>query len=240
MNNNTTIKNPVKIAWINQLLAPLWFLLVIVLISVYFGAKGVAETDIPLKLSQNIPTLILIVQLIILAILYFTTKKENFNLIKDGWKLENKRLLLTDSMYGIATGLVLAVAYIYALSPLQKYLQIHVGDFVPAGETLKALGSQNLHFFVANVVLAPFVEESLYRNYGLTRFVKVYGIKRSVILSSVLFGLLHWTGGVWYILLTCMFIGVPFALIAIKRQNILWVFAAHLTLNLIEYFYISQ
>lgn len=234
------MKKPVKLAWINQLLAPIWFLFVIVLFSVYFGAKGVAETEIPLKLSQNIPTLILIVQLIILATLYFTAKKENFHLLKEGWKTENKRLLVTDTVYGIATGLVLALAYIYALSPLQNYLQTQVGDYVPAGETLKSLGSQNMRFFVANVVLAPFVEESLYRNYGLTRFVNAYGVKRSVILSSVLFGLLHWTGGVWYILLTCIFIGVPFALIAIKRQNILWVFAAHLTLNLAEYLYISQ
>jgi membrane protease YdiL (CAAX protease family) len=122
--------------------------------------------------------------------------------------------------------------------PLQTLLQNNIGDFVPAGETLKALGTQNLIFFIANVVLAPFVEESIYRNYVLTRFLEKYSKRKSIILSALFFGLLHWTGGVWYMLMTALFVGVPFALIVVQKKNILWVYTAHLTLNFLEFNYI--
>jgi len=39
--------------------------------------------------------------------------------------------------------------------------------------------------------------------------------------------------------MTGILVGLPFALIAVKRKNILWVFIAHLTLNLIEFIYIT-
>ena len=58
-------------------------------------------------------------------------------------------------------------------------------------------------------------------------------------MTVIMFGLLHWVGGLWYMLMTGILVGLPFALIAVKRKNILWVFIAHLTLNLIEFIYIT-
>lgn len=229
--------NSLKRPWINLILAPLWFLLFIIIFSVYFSVNGVSEIEIPNKITENTPTLILIIQLCLLFTLLITSKKDGFNIFKNGW-FADKNELIKDIFGGIGTGIVLAVAYIFLFSPMQKYLQINIGDYVPAGETMTALGKQTIIFFIANVIFAPFVEESLYRNYALSSFLGKYSKTKSVVFSIIMFGLLHWLGGFWYMLMTGIIVGLPFALITINRKNIIWVFVAHFTLNLIEYFYI--
>lgn len=227
-----------KRLWTNLILAPIWFLITIVVVSIYFGGKGVSEKDIPIKITENTPTLILIVQVSLLITLLLTTRKDSFNIFKNGWTTDKKKLPI-DILGGILTGIILATSYIYIFSPLQTYLQVNFGDYIPAGETMSVLGNQTLIFLLANVVFAPFVEESLYRNYSLTRFLENYSQTKSIIISVIMFGLLHWVGGIWYILMTGILVGLPFAIITIKRKNIVWVFVAHLTLNLIEFIYIA-
>jgi len=229
--------NSLKRPWINLILAPIWFLIVIVACSIYFGGQGVTEADIPTKISNNIPTLLLILQVLLLTTLLLTSKKDNFNIFKNGWAGTTKPL--KDIFGGLTTGAILATLYIWIFSPLQTYFQNNIGDYVPAGETMTVLGKQTIPFFIANVLFAPFVEESLYRNYTLTRFLEKYSTTKSIILTATMFGLLHWGGGLWYILMTGLFVGLPFAIIATKRKNIVWVFVAHLTLNLIEFIYIT-
>ena len=230
--------NSLKGPWTNLILAPIWFLIIIVSSSIYFSVKGVSETDIPIRISVHTPTIILIVQVLLLVTLLFTTRKDSFNTLKSGWTIDNTKLPI-DICGGIITGTILAILYFYIFSPLQTYLQMNIGDYVPAGETMTVLGKQTVPFFIANVLFAPFVEESIYRNYTLTRFLEKYGPTKSIIVTVTMFGLLHWVGGIWYILMTGLFVGLPFAIIATKRKNIIWVFVAHLTLNLLEFIYIT-
>jgi membrane protease YdiL (CAAX protease family) len=227
-----------KRPWTNLILAPIWFLIIIVSASIYFGEKGVDETNIPIRISENTPTLILIVQFFLLVTLLLTTQKDSFNILKSGWAADKTKLPF-DIFAGIITGAILATLYIYIFSPVQTYLQIKIGDYVPAGKTMTALGKQTIPFFIANVLFAPFVEESLYRNYTLTRFLEKYSATKSIIVTATMFGLLHWVGGIWYIIMTGLLVGLPFAIIATKRKNIVWVFVAHLTLNLLEFIYIA-
>jgi membrane protease YdiL (CAAX protease family) len=230
--------NSLKRSWTNLILAPIWFLIIIVAASIYFSVNGVSEIDIPIKISENTPSVILIVQVLLLVTLWFTTRKDNFNILKNGWTTDNTKLRF-DILGGIITGAILATLYFYIFSPLQTYLQINFGDYVPTGETMSVLGKQTIPFFIANVLFAPFVEESLYRNYTLTRFLEKYSLTKSIIISVTMFGLLHWVGGLWYILMTGLIVGLPFAIIATKRKNIIWVFVAHLSLNLLEFIYIT-
>jgi uncharacterized protein len=224
--------------WTNLILAPIWFLVIIFAFSIYFGGIGINETDIPIKITENTPILILIAQVLLLVTLLLTTRKDGFNIFKKGW-LTDKSKLPKEVIGGVITGAILATLYIYIFSPLQTYLQMNIGDYVPAGETMTALGKQTIPFFIANVLFAPFVEESLYRNYALTRFLENCSQTKSIIITAIMFGLLHWVGGLWYMLMTGLLLGLPFSLIVITRKNILWVFIAHLTLNLIEFIYIS-
>ena len=84
--------NSLKRPWTNLILAPIWFLVIIVAVSIYFGGKGVSETDIPIKIAENTPTLILIVQVLLLVTLLFTARKDSFNIFKNGWTIDKANL----------------------------------------------------------------------------------------------------------------------------------------------------
>jgi len=137
---------------------------------------------------------------------------------------------------GIALGTIIALSYFkLGILELITSLQMNIGDYVPAGETNTSVSSNVLLFFIANVVLAPFVEENIYRNIIFKNLLNKYSGLTTIILTSLFFGLLHWMGGIWYILVTAILIGIPFGIIRLKRKSILLVFSAHFSLNLIEF-----
>lgn len=223
--------------WWNLILAPIWFLIILFVLIAYYAISGLDESAIPERMNSNILFVLLLAQIMILVYLLVTTRKYGFTIFKDGWQTDDQKLPI-DVLGGIVTGSVIAITYIYFLSPMQHFLQLHVGDYVPAGETMTSLGMNTMVFFIANVILAPFVEESLYRNFALTVFLKKYGQLKTVVITSAMFGLMHWLGGIWYILLTGLFVGVPLAIVTLKRGNLIWAFTAHLVLNTIEFTYI--
>jgi hypothetical protein len=56
----------------------------------------------------------------------------------------------------------------------------------------------------------------------------------------VAFGVLHWTGGLWYMVLTGLVAGGSFTALALWRGGLVAPFAAHLTLNMIEFAYAAN
>ncbi len=64
----------------------------------------------------------------------------------------------TGATVGAAVGVGLAAVYFGGLDRGVEWAQTHVGDYVPAGSTA-VLGTGGAAFVVANVVLAPLVEE---------------------------------------------------------------------------------
>ncbi len=76
------------------------------------------------------------------------------------------------------------------------------------------------------VVVAPVCEELFFRGYLLRRWSTRWGLRRAVLFSSFLFGLLHAQNFLW---ITCL--GVAMALLTLHAQN-LWVpILAHATNN---------
>lgn len=217
-------------------LPPILFLLVIILASVYAGfvhrgdAAAIAET-----VSQATPTILLVVQLLLLALLFWVRRANGLSWADWGWQVRSGQTLGRELLLGALIGAPLAVLYIYVLSPLMVTLQTTIGDYVPPDELLSSLGASVLPFFIANVVLAPFVEENFYRGFGLGQLQKRYRLWPALVLSCLFFGLLHWAGGFWYIILTGAVAGGVLGGLFIWRGNILAPFAAHLALNLVEF-----
>ena len=137
-------------------------------------------------------------------------------------------------MLGAVLGALLGVLWIFVIDPILVKVQSTLGDYVPAGSLFPALSAAMIPFAIADVLLAPFVEENIYRGYGWINFLPRFGVRGAVILTSVFFGLLHWSGGFWYIIVITIFVGVPFAILRHKRGNILAPYGAHLALNLVE------
>ena len=237
MNRSQT---PIRRTWALLIAAPLLFLVAIIVVSVYYGvvtrgdAQAIAE-----QTPKAVPVMLVAVQLLLLVFLVRTLRSERLAWSAIGWRLEQGQKLWREALIGAVPGAVLAVLYFTVLSPLMTWLQSHVGDYVPAGELTGALGAALVPFFLANVLLAPFVEESLYRGYALDRLQQRYGLALAVVVSCAFFGLLHWAGGFWYILLTGFVAGGLFAGLRVWRGTLIAPFAAHLALNVLEFVWIG-
>ena len=237
MNRSQT---PIRRTWALLIAGPLLFLAAIVVASVYFGivtrgdAQAIAE-----QTPKAMPAMLVAVQLLLLVFLVRTLRSERLAWSAIGWRLEQGQVLWREALIGVVPGAVLAVLYFTVLSPAMTWLQRNVGDYVPPGELTGALGAALVPFFLANVLLAPFVEESLYRGYALDRLQQRYGMTLAIVISCAFFGLLHWAGGFWYILLTGVVAGGLFAGLRVWRRTLVAPFAAHLALNILEFVWIG-
>jgi hypothetical protein len=219
--------------------SPIVFLVVIITASIYFGATTGGDAEaIAASVAQATPFVLLTVQILLLLIFWVVLQSEKLFLRDIGWEINSGQRLWQEVLLGALPGLTLALLYFFVLSPLMTMAQQVLGDYVPPGELLSSLGTAVLPFFLANVILAPFVEENIYRGYGLSRLQGRYSTAVAIIISCLFFGLLHWAGGFWYIVLTGVVAGGLFAGLFVWRKNIIAAYAAHLTLNLVEFLYV--
>ncbi len=225
--------------WTLLAIPPVLFLIVIIAMSVYFGAMlGNDPQAIADSVANSAPQILLIVQLSLLLVFWIVMRADRLTLPAIGWQLASGQKLWQEIVTGAVPGLILAGLYFSVLSPLMTTAQRVLGDYIPPGELLSSLGTSALPFFLANVALAPFVEENIYRGYALTRLQKRFGVPAAILISCLFFGLLHWTGGFWYMLLTGIVAGGLLAGLFAWRKNIVAAFAAHFTLNLVEFLYV--
>lgn len=225
--------------WTLFAVSPLLFFVAIIAASVYFGiVTGGDAQAITESVARFTPYILLIFQVIMLLVFWFMLRAERLPLRVIGWQLVSGQKLWQEILIGALPGLVLAFLYFSVLSPMLTAAQRVLGDYVPPGELLPALGGAVLPFFLANVVLAPFVEENIYRGYGITGLRQRFSVPMAVVISCLFFGLLHWAGGLWYILLTGIIAGGLFAGLYVWRRNIIAAYAAHFALNFAEFLYV--
>jgi uncharacterized protein len=225
--------------WWTLLAAPVLFLLAILVASLYFGvaSQGQNIEAIPELVTSSVPYQLVAVQIFLLMILMKSMKRDGLTWKDIGWKTGEGQHVSSEALVGSMFGVALGLLYIFVLSPLLTVLQ-QTWDYVPAGELLPTLGASIIPFTIANVLLAPFVEESIYRGYGLTRLLERFSKPMALALSCFFFGILHWTGGVWYILLTGIVAGGLLIWLRTWRKSMIAPFAAHLALNIVETIFI--
>jgi membrane protease YdiL (CAAX protease family) len=199
------------------------------------GGDAQAITE---NVTRSTASLLLIVQIILLLIFGATLRAERLPIRLIGWQIASGQKLWQEIIIGALLGVTLAFLYFSILSPLMITAQQVLGDYVPPGELLPSLGGAVLPFLLANVILAPFVEENIYRGYGITRLQQRFSTPVAIVISCFFFGLLHWAGGFWYIVLTGIVAGGLFAGLFVWRKNIVTAYAAHLALNLVEFLYV--
>lgn len=134
---------------------------------------------------------------------------------------------------GILAGVSIAALYFGGLDRLVRRAQARFGDYVPAGSTAM-LGAGGVPFVVANVVLAPAVEELWYRGLLFGALAPELGGVAAAVAGCAAFGLFHWPGGAWYVLVTGALVGGVCWALRAWDGGLAGPVAAHLTLNLIE------
>lgn len=236
MNNPSQKSN--RMWWV-LLAGPILFLLGILVMSVYYGIalQGKNVDEIPNLVAASTPYQLVAIQILLLIIVSRTLKRDGLTWKDIGWKVAEGQQLWRELLIGAIPGVILAVLYLYILTPMLTALQ-QIWDYVPAGDLLMTLGASLIPFAIADVLFAPFVEESIYRGYGLRQLLGKFSQPIAVVLSMFVFGILHWTGGFWYILLTGILAGGLFAWLRLSRKNIIAPFSAHLALNIVETIFI--
>jgi len=217
--------------WLLLLAGPILFLVAIVGVSVSLAFRGMDATLIAERVPLLMPQILLGALLGLGFLILFVPQ---LDLI---WAIPGATKTFRDLAIGMLVGALLAFSYLYWISPTIELLQRTVGDYVPPGSVLPAISGSIGLFFIANVLLAPLIEETLYRGYAIPLLTTHLGLAWAVALTCLSFGLLHWPGGVWYMLLTGVVAGGAFSGLFLWRDGILAPFAAHLTLNVIEFIY---
>lgn len=221
--------------WFLLWFPPVLFFLVIVAFSIFYGMQAQGDANlIAEKTASATPYILVTVQVLLLGIMFAVFRRQGLTLSQIGWQVAAGQEAWKEILLGVVIGAPLGVLWIYVIEPILSNLQSTVGDYVPAGSLFVALGASIIPFAIADVLLAPFVEENIYRGYGMTKLAERFGTTGTVIITSIFFGLLHWSGGFWYILTTAIIVGVPFAILRNKRGSIHAVFGVHLALNLVE------
>lgn len=218
--------------WTLVFYPPLSFLLgLFILLGRYIGA-GLEPEFIEVEIVNDSVWILLFSQSTMLILLVISSLADRANLFKLTLYSSSP---LKDIFWGVLLGVCIAASYFYfGLADLHIYLQKQIGDYVPVGLPSEALVKDKVLFFIANVLFAPFVEENIYRRLLPQLFAQGSSCKK-LCLSAFLFGCLHWMGGFWYMLITMLFIGLPFGLIQQQKKTLLVVFVAHFALNLIEF-----
>jgi membrane protease YdiL (CAAX protease family) len=228
--------------WLVLLAGPLLFFLGIVLASIYFSIVLRGDVAaIPERVAASTPYQLVAIQILLFFILRWAMRRDGLAWKDIGWKTTDGQQTWREALIGAVPGAALGLLYVFVLSPGLTWIQQTLGDYVPAGELMPSLGAAIVPFFIANVVLAPFVEENIYRGYALTRWFERFSKPVAILLSCIFFGLLHWAGGFWYILLTGFVAGGLFAGLYSRRKTMMAPFAAHLALNVVEIsFYLPE
>jgi membrane protease YdiL (CAAX protease family) len=124
------------------------------------------------------------------------------------------------------SGCGLAV-FVFAVSS-----QVHTDDKMPIQEILKNRSSAMLLMAMA-VFVAPLVEETVFRGYLYPLFAKSFGILPGILLTGVLFGLMHgaqlaWTWGIVALLIV---VGIIFTFARAYTGTVVASFLLHLGYN---------
>ena len=205
------------------------------ILMMYYGAAKVAEdaaNDVPFdtaaltdymetRLYENINLLfILYVSLfVIILILFFAIRKKSF------WK--ETRMVAFPVKYIPGILVLSAGLFFFINSVLNLMPQSWLADYSESSSFI-AEGSLLLSLFTKGL-LAPISEELTFRGLMLSRFNKAMPKWLGILISSVVFGLIHGQA-LWFCY--ALLIGVVFCLVAIRTGSILSSMMLHILFNI--------
>lgn len=119
------------------------------------------------------------------------------------------------------------------LLPATEALGRRFGDYVPAGAVGDTLGDGLVPTVIAAILLAPIVEETLYRGLAWRWLEERSGPRVALVVTSLAFVLLHWAQGLWPMLYTGV-AGASFGVVRWWRGSIVAPVVVHFAFNAVE------
>jgi membrane protease YdiL (CAAX protease family) len=110
--------------------------------------------------------------------------------------------------------------------------KMHPPEDVPIEELFRYKNTAML-FMAMAVLVAPLVEETVFRGYLYPLFAKYFGVATSVLITGILFGLMHGAqlGWTWGLVLTLIAVGVIFTFVRARTGSVFASFLLHLGYN---------
>lgn len=222
-----TERSPVFV-WTMLLLPPV---LLAVLIFAYAAAAGIspADPDADAAIRAVLPAILAANHLALFALLVFFLRRDGLALADIGWTLRAAHSSVArEVVIGVGCALGLYLFRELAIDPMRQLLVGQTPTFtslfryrpasLPVGLTLAATG-------------LVFIEESIYRGYAIPFFEHKWGTVWAVVVTSALFGPLHWGNGLGAIVST-PFLGALLAGVFVWRRNLVAGTVAHALYNL--------
>jgi membrane protease YdiL (CAAX protease family) len=116
--------------------------------------------------------------------------------------------------------------------------QMKTSENIPMEELFKYRQTALL-FMAMAVLVAPLVEETLFRGYLYPLFARSFGIGPGIVLTGVLFGLMHGAqlGWTWSLVSTLILVGIIFTIVRARTGSVFASYLMHLGYNsLISFF----
>lgn len=184
-------------------------------------------TNLGTIISDAIPYILLINHTILLVLTLYGMKKSHVTFSSLGIFGSEKPV---DYKKEIFVGAILGAVLVVALHLLNRFLIFpgHVSAMFSPSE-----GFPIVIYTIAAVIVAPVVEELLYRGYAFTVLKQKFGLNLAVILSSLFFSFLHFGEGLPG-LFTALVVGVVFCITYSVRKSLWHLLIAHAVFNLIS------
>ncbi|MGI9175857.1 MAG: CPBP family intramembrane glutamic endopeptidase [Rhodothermales bacterium] len=207
--------------------------MVLVSASAYAARGGTSGEEVAQRVQSQFPLLLAVTLGIVGLVLAWLLSADPGRWSDVRWV--TRRRFFWDVGLGVLVGTGLAALYFGPLERLLDRARTALGDYVPAGSTQATLGGSAADFFMANVLLAPLVEEVWYRGLLHKSLTASYGLVPGAVLACIAFGLFHWPGGLWYMIATGVLVGGAFTVLRVMQDSLLALYSAHLALNAIEF-----
>ncbi|EJR56661.1 hypothetical protein IIM_00593 [Bacillus cereus VD107] len=194
---------------------------------------GMFLTMIPLSLSgvsdSTIEVLSQITIFFVFPLFWLYVKTNKNNVVFKSFFDKPGRLRWGLILFATIMGMIFSVG----ISHIQFYILAHTlpNFLVSMLEDGNVINTSNIYMtifsFISACILAPIMEEVIFRGFFLQRMAYKWGIKRAVIISSLIFGLGHFD------VIGAFMFGVIMCLLYIKTKNIWTNIAVHAVNNLI-------
>ncbi|MCW9130521.1 CPBP family glutamic-type intramembrane protease [Bacillus paramycoides] len=194
---------------------------------------GMFLTMIPLSLSGASDSTIEFISQIsiffVFPLFWLYVKTNNNNVVFKSFFDKPGRLHWGLILLATIMGMIFSVG----ISHIQFYILAHTlpNFLVSMLEDGNVINTSNIYMaifsFISACILAPIMEEAIFRGFFLQRMAYKWGIKRAVIISSLIFGLGHFD------VIGAFMFGVVMCLLYINTKNIWTNIAVHAVNNLI-------
>lgn len=214
--------------WLLLIIPPLLIALIVFSFAaiVWTQTPGDAEL-IQDRIETNLPYLLALNHTIVFVILLLFLRLDRLSLASIGWNW-TKRSLLVEIVLGLLLGIALYLFKEFVIDSVTALAQ---------GNTPTFTSLFRFHYESAELpmlVVATcfvFIEESVYRGYAWKRLTPQLGAAGTWIVSSILFGFLHWGNGFEAIIVTAVIGAIHFG-VFYWRKTLITVTIGHALYNL--------